>query len=274
VIPTLGSRLASHQGVSADKLGHVVWENFVDRVISALIEAETLIQTGKAPFNFLSKQGWWRVGTASVRGQPVKVPAENSITDLLVRTLEQIRNAAGTGDLLHRQGILFSQQAPRHTQDRIGSKALTTDIRAVSASLPYLDLRIEAKVLLEGKDVSAYCGKEGLLRFGDVKEPYTDAPVGMMLGYFLRHDGTYWQKAIETKIGPMTSITNASGITFTGKVLLACDLDRAAARTTVLHLTLSFDTDPNARSIDGAAVEAAKRRVKSKARTAGSARLR
>ena len=267
MIGKLSSRLASHPNARAGDLAHVVWENFVDRVTSALFEAELLIRTGRAPFDFLAKEGWWRNSSGQVRGKPVKVPAENSITDLLVRTLEQIRNAAGAGDLLHQQGIIFSQQAPRRTQARIGSKALTTDIRAVSASLPNLDLRIEAKVLLGKNDLSSYCGSKGLLRFGDVKEPYTDAPVGVMLGYFVRYDGQYWKRSIETKIQPLNCVAETSDISSAGQVVLACDLTRGTARTTVLHVALSFDTDPDARFIDaeiGAATMKAKAKTDAK----------
>lgn len=240
----IATHLNSRYTAPLDPFNANVWGRFVDRVIQALVEAEGIIRSGNAPVDYLTMNGWWRNGARKIGRTAILVPAENSITDLLVRTLEGIRGKSDKDDLLRAQDIQFSQQAPRKTQKRIGSQALTTDIRAHSGAFPDLDLRIESKVLFGGNDLTAYCGRNGLLRFGDVAEPYTDAPVGMMLAYTVRHDKAHWKRNIIGKAHGGADVLSA------GHLWYASDVIRLVDCTTVLHLALDFDTDPEARAED------------------------
>lgn len=244
MVVDVATRLSSRGSAPLDAFAANVWGRFVDRVTEALVEAEHIIRNGNAPIDHLAMDGWWRSGPRKIGRTSILVPAENAVTDLLVRTLEGIRGKSDRDDLLRTQEIQFSQQAPRKIQKRIGSAALTTDIRAHSGAIPDLDLRIESKVLFGGGDLTAYCGKNGLLRFGDVAEPYTDAPVGMMLAYTVRHDKAHWKKSIAGKAHGGGDILSA------GHIWYASDITRIADCTTVLHLALDFDTDPEARAED------------------------
>ena len=229
-----------------------VWEQFTTRVIAALREAATILATQGLGYDHESAQGYWGAGKRSIRKQAVLLPRENAITHVMTDALEIIRLNAKANDLLHKQQVCFPQQQPRKKQKRVGSDALTTDIQARSLAIPYLDLRIEAKILFGSRDTDHYCGENGLLRFANA-EPYTDQPVGMMLGYAVRHTDAHWLKNIEVKASKSSQVKSFNSVMVGSEELLASTLpSHATGEVIVLHVLLPFETKPSARELDAA----------------------
>lgn len=241
-----------------------MWEEFTARTLAALREAAAMLAAQSLGYDHESAKGYWGSGKRLVRKQPVKLPRENAITHVMVQALDIIRENAGADDLLRKQQVCFPSQQPRKRQNRLGSDALTTDIQARSLLNPYLDLRIEAKVLFGSSDVAQYCGKDGLLRFADA-EPYTDQPIGMMVGYTVRHEDSRWLKDIDARGSKAAQVKSLSSLALGGEILLATTLPSAATgEVVVLHVLLPFETKPSARGLDiaKAAEVAANRQAK------------
>ena len=228
------------------------WERFAAMACDALRQAADILSAHGLGFDHTAAAGYWASGSRKAKGSDVVLPLENGITDPLVRALELVRAAAPPEHLISRYQVCFVQQQPRKKQNKVGSKAYTTDIQVRSLVVPELDLRIEAKVLFGGADVSAYCGKNGLLRFADA-EPYTDQHVGMMLGYSVRRDDAHWLKEIQknatslTAVGPFEKL-DLEGAHVTGSLVTS----HATGHVLVLHMLLPFETNPSARAIDSA----------------------
>lgn len=227
-----------------------MWEEFSARTIAALREAASMLASQKLGYDHENAKGYWGSGKRYVRQQAVQLPRENAITHVLSEALEIIREKAASNDLLKKQQVCFPSQQPRKKQNRVGSEALTTDIQARSLRNPHLDLRIEAKVLFGSRDVDHYCGNKGLLRFADA-EPYTDQPIGMMLGYTVRHADDHWLNDIVSKGSKAAQVTGFSAVALEDEALLASTLPSAATGTVlVLHVLLPFETKPSARGLD------------------------
>ncbi|WP_152528019.1 hypothetical protein [Sphingobium lactosutens] len=231
------------------------WERFAAMACNALRDAADILGSYGLGFDHTALDGYWASGSRKAKGSDVVLPMENGITDPLVRALELVRAAAPPEHLISRYQVCFVQQQPRKKQNKLGSKAYTTDIQVRSLVVPDLDLRIEAKVLFGGGDVAAYCGKNGLLRFADA-EPYTDQHVGMMLGYSVRRDDAHWFKEIQktatslTAVGPFEML-DLDGGRVTGSLVNS----HATGQVLVLHMLLPFETNPSARAIDAAPKE-------------------
>jgi hypothetical protein len=235
------------QGTSA-ALQARVWEEFTGRIIAALREAANLLANGSHE----AKTGYWCTGTRSVKSTQVQLPQEDAITHALIEALERVRQDASPDDLLRRRQICFPQQQPRSKQSRIGKHALTTDIQAWSLESDFLDLRIEAKVLFAGGDVTHYCGKKGLLRFSDV-EPYTDKPIGMMVGYTVRHDDRHWTQRIQAKAKGSPEVKAFQPVIVENEEIFGSTLvSHECGEVLVLHIFLPFESKPSARSLDAA----------------------
>jgi hypothetical protein len=227
-----------------------VWEEFTARTVAALREAMTVLAQHGIGFDHETKRGYWGGGKRSVKGTRVLLPRENAITDALTRALEVVRQDASPDDLLRKRQICFPPQQPRSRQSRLGSDALTTDIQARSLETSYLDLRIEAKVLFGSGDVIHYCGDKGLLRFANA-EPYTEQPVGMMIGYSVRHDEAHWANRIQAKASGSPEVRSFQHVTLETEEILSSTLtSHASGEVLVLHLVLPFETKPSARALD------------------------
>lgn len=219
----------------------------------ALRDAANILNAHGLGFDHTAADGYWASGSRKAKGSNVVLPLENGITDPLVRALELVRAAAPPEHLISRYQVYFVQQQPRKRQNKVGSKAYTTDIQIRSLVVPELDLRIEAKVLFGGGDVTAYCGKNGLLRFADA-EPYTDQHVGMMLGYSVRRDDDYWLKEIQKTATSLTAVKPFETLDLDGSLVTGSLVtSHATGQVLVLHLLLPFETNPSARAIDAAA---------------------
>lgn len=229
-----------------------VWEQFTARTVAALREAATILEQDGLGSDHRKLKGYWGSGKRSIKGTKVQLPRENGITHALTLALEMVRLEALPDDLLSKRQVCFPCQQPRANPSRLGSDALTTDLQARSLESPYLDLRIEAKVLFGGGDVAHYCGGKGLLRFASA-EAYTEQPVGMMLAYSVRHDEAYWAERIQAKASPSPEVRSFQHIVLDGDEILSSTLlSHACGQVLVLHLVLPFETNPSARELDAA----------------------
>ncbi|MGA1859863.1 hypothetical protein VH569_28085 [Azospirillum sp. 11R-A] len=236
-----------------------LWERFAAMAIESIQQAGVLLASKGLGFDHTLSDGYWSEKPREVYKTKVRVPLENGITDPLVRALEVVRQSAPEDHLISRLQVCFVQQQPRATQKRVGSKAYTTDIQIRSLKVEKLDLRVEAKMLFAGKDVSAYCGPDGLLRFADA-EPYTDQPVGMMLGYSARRDDAHWLKLIEGKSKPSDAVIGFHQVGLaSGPVSASVLRSHATQNVVVLHMLLPFESDPSARQLDATASAAKKK---------------
>jgi len=133
---------------------------------------------------------------------------------------------------------------------------LAQHIRVYLRGSEIIDLRIEAKVLLRDGDVAkTYIAANGMGRFSDPDEPYTEHEVGGMLAYTFTDDLKTWTGRIEGglkgakppyknfshQIGQASDQTLFCHVPFKSKT--------GSARTEVLvfHVVLEFDSAPVAR---------------------------
>lgn len=223
-----------------------VWEEFVDNSLGAIDQAMAVLTARGLGYNHEAEPSYWRRRTRTVANILSKLPEEDSITDVLSRALEYVREHAPATSYLRRNQICFPPQQPRKQQRKLGTHALTTDIQVRSLSRSFLDLQIEAKVLFEARDVKHYCGGKGLLRFSD-RDPYTDQPVGMMVGYSLRDD-MRWIGEIEANTAAYTQVRSFADVRVGGRTVRVSVSSRHKMQdVTVIHLFLPFRTDPDAR---------------------------
>ena len=117
-----------------------------------------------------------------------------------------------------------------------------------------VELRIEAKVVVKDRDIEKhYLSKEGLGRFSNPDEPYTDELVGGMVAYTVTDDRAAW----ETRIGAEMTIASIPSFQYPllqgGQQLLCCQVPYTHAKTPpqsevlVFHLVLELDCAPPAR---------------------------
>lgn len=223
-----------------------MWETFVDQSLTAIYAAMTVLASKGLGSDHELEASYWRNRKRKVGKIATRIPAEDSITDVLTRALELVRERSAPTGYLRRHEIAFIPQQPRKIQSRLGSSAQTTDIQVRSLKQSMLDLRIEAKVLFDGADVTHYCGDKGLLRFSDT-EPYTDKPVGMMIGYSLREEAG-WMGKIEAKSVPSAMVRSFEDVTVAGRTLrMSMSTRPSSTDVAVIHLLLPFNTDPDCR---------------------------
>lgn len=249
--PTIAERLAaSHPSTSFARAA--LWQEFVDVALSVLRRAERDLRSPTTWSRFAQREGWWLgAQRKSANGAKVAVPSEDAITDALMELAEAIRKETLDDDPLKRQQITFDPQVRRPPHPRIGRKALTTDIRIRSLAIPDLEVRIEAKLLFRPKDLTdAYCGDKGLLRFADPRHPYTDRPIGFMLGYALQDHGADWDARIRTALPGIGQVKSTGEVGAGGETRPVSDMEwgtEERQKVSVIHLFMEFDTDPSCR---------------------------
>lgn len=243
--PTLADRIARGGGLAA-RMRANMWQDFVAHSLDAIDQAMRVLDTLGLGFDHEAEPTYWRRRTRKVNAVMTKLPEEDAITDVLTRALEHVRENSPATSFLRRNEICFPQQQPRKQQRRLGPHARTTDIQVRSLSRSFLDLRIEAKVLFDTADVAHYCGDKGLLRFSDV-EPYTDQPIGMMIGYSLRDDAR-WLLDIERRSLRRAEVKSFEDVLVGGRTArISISTRQSSAEVGVLHLLLPFRTSPDCR---------------------------
>lgn len=240
-----------------------LWEHTIYQVTKLFEEAERRVRSPQGQAEHCI-DGWWRNATARINGRAgYRVPEETAVSEALVYEMENVQREFIANrhrlddnlsdiDLLH-----FHAEAPRKRRRGIGRKAKPTDFRFYRSGLGGIDLRIEAKVLLRDNDiVRGYLSNQGLGRFSDPVEPYSDDLVGGMVAYTVSSDRTAWEAKISSEIASLTLATP----TFTHAVLPSAQpllysavpfgFPTVPARREVLvfHLVLELDCLPSARA--------------------------
>lgn len=247
---SLFDRLSKSHAATHNPFAMEIWANFATTVADAVTLAGSKLEVPEIYAAYTSRLGWWRrKQRLNSIGTTVRIPSEDAITDALVEQLEELRNDARPGNPLMDMNITFAGQQPRRRQNHIGSPAFTTDIRAYVPDDKNLDIRIEAKVLFEAKDLhSEYLGARGLLRFGDPENPYSDTPVGAMLGFIVAPSPEPWTSMIHNGLAQTVRAIDVGHVSV-GKLpnpVSVCDMMHSRdERVTVLHLSIVQNTEPS-----------------------------
>jgi hypothetical protein len=242
--------LITYLGATANlpPLGVLIWSNFIEAVVQTVREAERRLQTPSVWTFYAAKVGWWRrTLQKNANGAQVSIPEENSITEALSAILEDLRNEAGPNHPLYEQNIVFTPQQPRRRQGRIGPRSLTTDIRAHVPGNRELDLRIEAKILFKKGDLrSEFCSERGIRRFADAENPYTDGPIGAILGYAVSRTIGAWETDLETSLAHVNEVRRTSRVEIDAIPTLTSEIEVGAAERIVIvfNLLMKFQTSP------------------------------
>lgn len=247
--------LASHGDARPDVAKLLLWSNHVAAAVAVLREVERDLRN---PANLAQfrRRGWWRRATKrNHRGQDVRIPEEDAISDALIERIQQLQERPRHGSAVAaNRRLRFHSQQRRRRQEGIGPQGRkNTDITVYGLDEVCLDLRIEAKVLFEAADVSReYGSQRGLLRYADPVNPYTIEIIGGMLAYCLTEDLTEWAGRLEAALASVEEVAAIATVTMPGEPngILCCDVANTGAvrKVTVFHLGLEFDTDPVSRS--------------------------
>lgn len=229
----------------------VLWQSFIDRVLDLLARTEAKLQDATVWQGFAQRDGWWlSASRKSTAGYHVRLPSEDAITDALEEIAKEILRDMRPADPFT-DHLDFDAQVIRPPHRRIGRKALTTDIRVKSTLVDALEVRIEAKLLFSPKDIpSAYLGPKGLLRFADPQAPYTDRPLGFMLGYSLQDHARDWTSLTRDGLKKVTEVLATDEIVAGSRRHLVSDLSwgtEERQKVTVIHLHMNYDTEPSCR---------------------------
>ncbi len=248
----------------ANEPRELLWENILKQVIALFSEAERRIRSAEGIKKYTALDGWWRGAKVKLKDKPAaNVPSEEALSEALVdeveKLMQDIQLKLVSEDAFPNidRNLQFSLEAPRRRKKGIGKKAKPTDIRVYKLGSEIIDLRIEAKTVLRDRDLpNAYLSKEGLKRFSDPDEPYTDHEIGGMLAYTLCEDRSKWQAKIDQALGssspPISTFRHQLGETPAHETLF-CKVpycaQNGASRSEVLvfHMVLEFDWEPSVR---------------------------
>jgi hypothetical protein len=241
----------------------LLWEHTIYQVIRLFEEAERRIRSAEGQAHYGKFDGWWRNSAQRINGTGAfKVPEETAVSEALIEQMELAKqdfmlNAhklePDIGDI---DTLEFHAEAPRRQKTGIGRRAKPTDFRFYRSGLRGFDLRIEAKVLTKDADIAkAYLSKEGLGRFSDPKEPYTDELVGGMIAYTVSDDRITWLSKIRNRVASSSPTIPLFDhhVLLNGHPTLFCRVPFNFAKTPpqsevlVFHLVLEFDCVPPAR---------------------------
>ena len=247
--PTLSDRMAlSHPSWSFAK--YAMWQSFLDRSIRLLRAVEIEIADPATIGTFTIRDGWWLKRQQKVKGGTVRIPSEDAMTDAIEEVAERLLKASRPADPAQ-EHLAVHTQSKRPPHRRIGPKALKNDIRIRSTVTDELDLRIEAKPLWSKAQLKGtYLGSKGMLRFADPAHPYTDRPIGMMLGYALRDPTPDWKTQTRSGLAAVSQASNVDDITSAEESIPACDMTWGSAphqKVCVVHVIMNFETDPASR---------------------------
>ncbi|MBI1776200.1 MAG: hypothetical protein HYR63_12710 [Proteobacteria bacterium] len=227
-----------------------------------LQEAERRIRTTESQQRLTQLDGWWRNKRAKLNGKSVRVPAEEALSEALWEEMEQVKEdiilkiIPSDASLSNLDTLQVSLETPRRKKKGIGKRSKPTDIRFYRTGSDILDLRVEAKIILRDRDIPAsYLSRDGLKRFSDPAEPYTDHEIGGMLAYTISDDRESWLAKIDNALKAATPpiATFKHRVRASTDETLFCRIPYAAAITArnellVFHMVLEFDGDPNARA--------------------------
>lgn len=224
------------------------WLAFLNNAIGGLRHAAVELHARRAEFE--AKRDWFR-------RRRTGIPRENSVSRALAELFGLIRSQqaiSGSGvhavDLRH---ISIECERPRPHDPGISDESNPTDLALVLLKDNELDLRIEAKTVLNDSDIrDEYLGQRGLQRFDDSANPYTVQPFGGMMAYVVDSDAETWRrriaKAVETSVGPNRSsaikIGSSDHQVSRHQVAVTMGERQLSYRIEVVHFTLEIDAAP------------------------------
>lgn len=232
----------------ADETRKEEWLAFLGNAIEGLRLAAVKVREERERFE--AHSDWFRPTLNDI-------PRENSVSQALKQVFDEMRaeqqiSSSGVQavDLRH---IKIECERPRPFDVGISDAANPTDLSLVLMKDNELDLRIEAKTVLNDAEVKAeYLSKRGLRRFDDSSNPYTVQPYGGMIAYVVDSDAATWT----TTLG--AAVEKAVGAKRYGKLKIR-DEDHHVSRhrvdykgrgkavrqdVEVLHLALEIDAKP------------------------------
>lgn len=239
----------------------LLWEKVIQEVICLIHEAERRIKA--APEQYHSLEGWWRDKAATLsKGRKALVPTEEAISEAIVEEIEKLREEIilkthpMPEGFSHIGDLQFAVEVPRKKKKGIGKFSKPTDIRVYKIGSEILDLRIEAKVLINDKEINkVYLSNSGLKRFSDPMEPYTAQEIGGMLAYTVTDNRISWRDKIEASIGcsspPIPSfkyrLHHTLDETLFCRVPYKSENKQGRTEVIVFHTILEFNSDPSGR---------------------------
>jgi hypothetical protein len=253
---------AAHAGGRDQTARVLVWEQMLRQALRLLGEAHCRVCSASGQAKLRQLDGWWRAKRQQLNGKPVLVPSEEAISEALWEEMEKIKEEIvlkvrpADPSMESIDTLQVCTELPRRNKAGIGKKAKPTDIRFYRIGSEILDLRIEAKVVpREGDLNSAYLSKDGLKRFSNPKEPYTDHEIGGMLAYSVTDDKAVWLVRIDNALRG----SNPPIPTFKHRIQAAAEetlfsrvpyVVHTGPRNEVLvfHVVLEFASEPDARS--------------------------
>lgn len=239
----------------------LLWEKTIYQVALLFGEAEKRVRCADGQTKHTSRKGWWRNATQRINGKNgYQIPEETAVSEAIIEEMQEIKrelilDPKGRGpDLDDIDALEFAAEVPRRQKKGIGRHAKPTDFRFYRSGLGDVELRIEAKVVLRDKDIEKhYLGKEGIGRFSDTEEPYTDELVGGMVAYTVSDDRVTWQGRIDTGLSTASIPKFDHTLPQTGQRILCSKVPYTHGKTPpqsevlVFHLVLELDCAPSAR---------------------------
>lgn len=239
----------------------LLWEHTIFQVAALFSEAERRIRSVEGQSRYPSLDGWWRNAAARINGKNgYRVPEETAISEAIFEEMEKAKrdlmlDAKNLGpDFADIDLIEFATEVPRRQKKGIGRKAKPTDFRFYRSGVAGGELRIEAKVVVKEKDVpNHYLAKNGLGRFSDPDEPYTDELVGGMVAYTVTDNRATWEARISGEMESASIGNYLHPLPQNDQKILCCQVPYTHAKTPpqsevlVFHLVLELDCAPSAR---------------------------
>lgn len=239
----------------------LLWEHTIYQVAALFREAERRVRSVEGQNRYPKLDGWWRSATHRISGKTgYRVPEETAVSEALIEEMEKakremILTARTLGpDFADIDLLEFAPEVPRRKKKGIGRKSKPTDFRFYRSGLGDVDLRIEAKVVVQNGDIGKhYLSKNGIGRFSDPDEPYTDNLVGGMIAYTVTDDRASWEARIHAGLTTACITNFYHPLPQDGQQLLWSQVPYTHAKTQpqsevlVFHLVLELDCDPPAR---------------------------
>ncbi|WP_026605650.1 hypothetical protein [Methylocapsa acidiphila] len=259
---TIAGFFSAHAGGADQTARILVWEQMLYQAMRLLEEAHRRVCSPDGQEQLRKLDGWWRETKSRLNGKPCLVPSEEAISEALCTEMEKIRDEIvlkklpADATMAGVDMLAVASEQPRKIKTGIGKHSKPTDIRIYRLNSEKLDLRIEAKVVLRNADLkNSYLSGNGLKRFSDPKEPYTDHEIGGMVAYSVTDDKATWLTRIDDALRASTPpvptfrhhIQTSPDETLFSRVPYAITTS-LRNEVLVFHVVLEFMCEPDART--------------------------
>jgi hypothetical protein len=185
-VETLSEQLEARK-LGVEATAH--WLGFITRGLAFLCDAESELEANWA-------QLLVKIAGRGKAAATAHIPEETDLTAELGHLVRRAIHRLTIEDPMC--AVQVSIEPPLESATRTGRYSGRIDLR-LSDPFRRIELVFEAKRLM-GSDAGDYTGAEGMGRFC-CAEPYSDQPVGGMLGFVLENTAPSWVLAIEEKVG-------------------------------------------------------------------------